>query len=140
MKGRPNMRKRRESLPEVEAWLSQRLRFAEHPIKRDALVDELQAHALTTWGMKWRGNTAMRRLAEAAAALEAHGTPVVTSGDGLRLARTDGERELAAKYHEKLGYAHFQRAANIRGITLAGELRQAELAEHDSGFAVGGAP
>jgi len=112
---------------EVGRWLLERLRQSTAPVTRDILAAELVAHVACAFGAAWTSATAGRRIREAAARLERDGHPVLSDGTGYRLARTAEERRLAARKMERMGLSCLRRAADIRGLTLAGELKQLEL-------------
>ena len=113
--------------PEVRSWLLQRLRFSEVPVTRDLLADELSDFAWHELALNWTPATAARRLREAFGRLEHEGHAVLSDGTGYRLAHTAEERALAARKIERMGLSCLRRAADIRGVSLGGELRQLEL-------------
>ncbi len=112
---------------EIRRWLLRRLGSATAPVTRDALAAELVGYVAGTFGAAWSASTAGRRIREAAARLERDGHPVLSDGTGYRLARTAEERALAARKIERMGLSCLRRAADIRGLTINGELRQLEL-------------
>ena len=118
----------RRDYPEVRSWLLQRLRFSPAPVTRDILAVELVAHAAGTLGLIWTEETAARRIREAAARLEREGHPVLSDGrTGYRLASTAEERAAATRKIERMGITLLRRAADLRGLSLAGELQQLTL-------------
>lgn len=118
----------RRDYPEVRSWLLQRLRFSTTPVTRDVLAAELASHAAGTLGLAWTTETAARRIREAAARLEREGHPVLSDGrTGYRLASTAEERAAATRKIERMGLSLLRRAADLRGLTLTGELQQLSL-------------
>lgn len=113
--------------PEVRSWLLQRLRFSETPVTRDVLAVDLVDFARYNLGIDWTQNTAARRLREAFGRLEHDGHAILSDGTGYRLAHTAEERALAARKIERMGLSCLRRAADIRGVSLGGELRQLSL-------------
>ncbi len=113
--------------PEVRSWLLQRLRFDPRPVTRDVLAVDLVDFAWPNLGLRWTQATAARRLREAFGRLERDGHAVISDGTGYRLAHTAEERALAARKIERMGLSCLRRAADIRGLTINGELRQLEL-------------
>ena len=111
----------------VRTWLLDRLRWAIEPVTRDVLAAELSDWARAELGLAWSRETAARRLREAFGELEKRGDAVVSDGTAFRIATTQAERDTAARKMEKTGIACLQRAANIRKLTLGGELRQLGL-------------
>ena len=113
--------------PEVRSWLLQRLRFSPAPVTRDVLSVELRYFVLNELGFLWTPATAARRLREAFGRLVHDGHAILSDGTGYRLAHTAEERALAARKIERMGLSCLRRAADIRGVSLGGELRQLSL-------------
>lgn len=123
------MKIRRNEYPEVRNFLLAELRWSERPLTRDDLVERTLTMARGTWGYTWTRTTAARRVREAIAALNDHGEPVVSTGDGYRLARTAEEIDTAARRLEQTGKACLWRAARIRRIPIGQVARQLGLFE-----------
>lgn len=113
---------------EIRRWLLRRLGSATAPVTRDALAAELVGYVAGTFGAAWSASTAGRRIREAAARLEREGHPVLSDGrTGYRLASTAEERAAATRKIERMGLSLLRRAADLRGLTLTGELQQLSL-------------
>lgn len=115
--------------PEISSWLAQRLRFATGPLTRDTLARELQEHAEGTWGYRWSQSTAARRLREGIKAARRDGFPVVSLGDGFRLAKTQRERHAAAEKLRVMARDLLAEAAVLEAVPLPGDARQGDLFE-----------
>jgi hypothetical protein len=112
---------------EIVGWLVQRLRWAHGPVTRDQLAQDLRTHAADTWGYRWTASTAARRLREAIKAARRHNWPVVSLGDGFRLARTAEERRRAAERLRDMARDLLAEASRLEATPLAGDPVQGEL-------------